>query len=125
MLLVDDDPAITEMYRLGLEAFGFRVRVEGDGPGLFRAVEEELPDILVLDWQLPGIRGDELLEQVRLDGRTRALPVFILSNFPADMDGAVDRVFMAGAMAWLQKAKTPPAALAERLTEALRAEPGS
>ena len=125
MLLVDDDPAITEMYRLGLETFGFRVRAVGDGPGLFRAVEEELPDILVLDWQLPGIRGDELLEQVRLDERTRALPVFILSNFPADMDGAVDRVFMAGAMAWLQKAKTPPAALAERLTEALRAEPGS
>ena len=124
VLLVDDDPATTEMYRLGLEAFGFHVRVESDGPGLFRAVAAEVPDIVVLDWQLPGMRGDEVLEHLRLDERTRALPVFILSNFPADMDGAVDRVFMAGAMAWLQKAKTPPAVLAERLTEALRAEPG-
>jgi len=123
VLLVDDDPDIARMYQAGLEAFGFRVRVAGDGPGLFRAVEAELPDILVLDWNLPGMRGDEVLQRVRLDERTRALPVFMLSNYPGEKDGAIDRVFLAGALAWLQKASTPPAVLAEKLTEALATPP--
>ena len=125
VMLVDDDPSTSEMYKFGLEAHGFHVRVERDGPGLFRAIAVEVPDILVLDWHLPGLMGDEILEQVRLDPRTRGLPVFMLSNYPAEKNGAIDRVFLAGAMAWLEKVKTPPARLAEKLTEALRAEPGS
>jgi CheY-like chemotaxis protein len=125
VLMVDDDPDTAEMYRTGLEAFGFRVQVEGDGFGLFRAIEVELPDIIVLDWQLPGMLGDEILEKVRLDERTRSLPVVMLSNFPAERDGVIDRVFLAGAIAWLEKVKTPPALLAAKLTEALRIETGS
>lgn len=125
VMLVDDDAATSEMYRVGLEACGFRVRVARDGAALFRAVEVEVPDIIVLDWQLPGMMGDEILERVRLDPRTRALPVFMLSNYPAEKNGAIDRVFLAGAVAWLQKVKTPPSRLAEKLAEALRAEPGS
>ena len=125
VILVDDDPSTSEMYRFGLEAHGFRVRVERDWPGLFSAIAVEVPDILVLDWHLPGMMGDEILEQVRLDPRTRALPVFMLSNYPAEKNGAIDRVFLAGAMAWLEKVKTPPVRLAEKLTEALRAEPGT
>ena len=120
MILVDDDRDVADMYRVGLEAGGFEVRVEGDGEGLFRAFDVAIPDILVLDWDLPGMRGDEILERVRLDARTRALPVFMLSNFPAQRDGVIDRVFLAGALAWLQKVKTPPATLAEKLTEALK-----
>lgn len=121
-MLVDDDRGTADMYRTGLEAFGFRVRVERHGPGLFRAVDVEVPDVLVLDWQLAGMRGDEVLQRVRLDKRTRSLPVFILSNFPAQRDGEIDRAFLAGAVAWLEKVKTPPALLAQKLTEALRAE---
>jgi CheY-like chemotaxis protein len=120
VILVDDDEATVEMYRTGLEAAGFSVRVEHDGESLFAAFGSEIPDIVVLDWQLPGMRGDEVLERIRLDARTRHLPVFMLSNFPESHDGVIDRVFMAGALAWLQKVKTPPTALAEKLTEAIR-----
>ena len=121
VILVDDDQATAEMYRVGLEASGFDVRVEHDAEGLFRAFDSAIPDILVLDWQLPGMTGDEILHRVRLDERTRALPVFMLSNFPASSDGIIDRVFLAGAIAWLQKVKTPPVMLAEKLSEALKA----
>jgi two-component system, NtrC family, sensor kinase len=119
VILVDDDRDTADMYRQGLEASGFEVQIESDATGLFRALELRLPDILVLDWDLPGMRGDEVLECIRLNVRTRALPVFMLSNFPADQDGAVDRVFLAGALAWLQKMNTPPAKLATKLAEAL------
>ena len=121
VILVDDDQTTAEMYRVGLEASGFEVRIENNGEGLFRAFDDAIPDILVLDWQLPGMSGEEILHRVRLDDRTRALPVFMLSNFPASGDGVIDRVFLAGAIAWLQKVKTPPVTLAEKLTEALRA----
>jgi two-component system phosphate regulon response regulator PhoB len=118
-VLVDDDAAIADMYRLGLEYAGFRVKVlEGPGP-LFRALSDEVPDILVLDWQLPGMSGVETLELLRQDDRTARVPVFMLSNFLGDQDGAVDRVFAAGALAWLRKSVTPPSVLAERLAEAL------
>lgn len=123
VILVDDDQATAEMYRVGLEAEGFFVRVEQHAEGLFRAFDAAIPDILVLDWQLPGMNGEEILHRVRLDARTRALPVFMLSNFPASGDGVIDRVFLAGAIAWLQKVKTPPATLAEKLTEALKTTP--
>jgi CheY-like chemotaxis protein len=110
------------MYSAGLTAWGFDVRVERNATDLFSALEEDLPDLLVLDWRLPGLRGDEILERIRLEERTRSLPVFMLSNFPAgseETDGVIDRVFLAGALAWLQKAQTPPLTLAEKLSEAL------
>lgn len=108
------------MYRAGLETFGFHVVVAGDSAALFRAVDTRLPDLIVLDWFLPGMKGDEVLHEIRLDPRTRAVPVLMLSAFPKPIDGAVDRVFMAGALAWLEKSKTPPRRLAEKLIEAFR-----
>jgi CheY-like chemotaxis protein len=125
VILVDDDAAAAEMYRIGLEASGFEVRIEPNGDRLFQALTVRMPDIVVLDWELPGMRGDEVLQRIRLDARTRHLPVFMLSNFPESHDGVIDRVFLAGALAWLQKVKTPPMTLAEKLTEALRATRGA
>jgi two-component system phosphate regulon response regulator PhoB len=119
VILVDDDPDVAEMYRLGLEQLGFSVSVEGDGAGLFVALESRLPDIVVLDWNLPGERGDQVLWRLRANRDTAHQPVVILSNFPAQLDGHVDRVFEAGALAWLEKSKTPPQALGVKLAEAL------
>lgn len=119
VILVDDDEATGEMYRVGLEAAGFRVRVARDGDSLFSAFEAANPEIVVLDWQLPRQNGDEVLHRIRLDERTKSLPVLMLSNYPGIKNGVIDRVFAAGALAWLEKVDTPPAVLAERLIEAL------
>lgn len=119
VLLVDDDPAMTEMYRLGLEAQGFNVTVLHDAAGLNENVDAHRPDIVVLDWEMPGIRGDEALERLRKTGSGRDVPVFMLSNFPGTRNGAIDRAFRAGAIAWLEKVNTTPAVLAVRLREAL------
>lgn len=121
VILVDDDAASAEMYRVGLEHGGFAASWVADGAGLFEAMSLGVPDIVVLDWQLPGMNGDEILLRIRLDERTRTLPVFMLSNYPAEKAGEIDRVFMAGAVAWLEKVNTPPMLLAEKLKEALAA----
>jgi DNA-binding response OmpR family regulator len=119
VLLVDDDPAMTDMYRLGLEAQGFQVSVLHDATELTDEVDAQRPDIVVLDWDMPGVRGDEALEQLRKSRAGRDIPVFMLSNFPGSQDGGIDRAFRAGAIAWLQKVDTTPAVLAVRLREAL------
>jgi CheY-like chemotaxis protein len=119
VILVDDDVAATEMYRTGLEHDGFAVTAVHDAAALFEAMSIRLPDVVVLDWQLPGMKGDEILQRIRLDDRARALPVVMLSNYPAQKDGQIDRVFMAGALAWLEKVNTSPTLLAEKLKEAL------
>jgi two-component system, OmpR family, response regulator RpaA len=119
VVLVDDDPVFAEMYRLGLEIAGFDVTVYPDGPTLLRSLNGSVPHAVVLDWQMPGMFGDEVLAQLRLDARMFRTPIFILSNFPSTTDGAVDRVFTAGATAWLEKVKTTPGRLAEKLIESL------
>lgn len=119
VMLVEDDPAMAEMYRLGLEGEGFRVTVLSSAMNLNQEVAKERPDIVVLDWELPGIRGDEALERLRQTEQGWNLPVFMLSNFSGTRNGAVDRVFAAGAIAWLEKVTTTPTRLANRLAEAL------
>jgi len=119
VILVEDDRTVADMYRLGLEFHGFQVSIKGSGDELFGTLENRVPDIIVLDYDLPGANGDEVLERIRLDDRTRGAIVFMLSNFPATYRGAIDRVFRAGAIAWLEKTKTPPRMLAEKLAEAL------
>ena len=121
VLLVDDDPAMAAMYRVGLESEGFRVAVLPDAANLNDAVEKQRPDILVLDWELPMVRGDEALERLRMTASGRDVPVIMLSNFPGTASAAVDRAFAAGALAWLEKLNTTPASLAGKLREALQA----
>jgi DNA-binding response OmpR family regulator len=118
--LVEDDPSVAEVYRLGLEALGFEVDVFPDGSMFFRALEARVPDVAVLDWQLQSIlTGVDILENLRLDARTSHLPVVMLSNHYDAGDGALDRAMEAGAREWLIKARTTPAELAKRLTSIL------
>lgn len=126
VILVDDDRVTADMYGLALEMAGFRVMVFTDASELFEALEHTVPDVAVLDFHLSGIlTGLDVLENVRLDQRLADLPVFILSNHYSDASGEVDRAFAAGAMAWLEKVKTPPSRLVVRISEALSNESGA
>ena len=125
VVLVDDDAALADMYHLGLSLEGFRVVALSDAMNLNEVVEEHSADVVVLDWDLPGMRGDEALERLRLANRGRTIPVFMLSNFPPTPGGAIDRVFQSGAVAWLEKVNTTPPGLAARLRELLGDEVSS
>lgn len=119
IVIVDDDTALAEMYRLGLEGEGFKVAVVSDAMNLNEVVETQHPDAIVLDWELPGVRGDQALERLRRTDAGVGVPVFMLSNFPGTSDGTIDRVFEFGAIAWFEKVNTTPARLATSLREAL------
>jgi|SRR5579864_516520 len=124
VMLIDDDPDATDMYRMGLEAAGFRVRTVNDPGDLRSAFAGEIPDIFVLDWELGSITGGDVLDLLKSDPRTAELPVFMISNHPQETDED-RRAERAGTLAWLLKARTTPAHLAGRLREALPQQAGS
>lgn len=107
------------MYERGLRWAGFDVAAFTDGSAFLAGLDIRMPDVVVLDWMMPGMKGGQLLELLRQDSRTEKLPVFILSSLP-ESGGAEAKIAVgAGAMGWLEKATTTPAALTQKVEEAL------
>ena len=79
VLLVEDDPAVRRILALQLQTRGFDVRTASDGAEGFRALQEALPDCVVLDLMMPVMDGFELLKRIRSLERTANLPVLILT----------------------------------------------
>src|SRR5258708_2019794 len=75
-LVVDDDPKIRQLIRVNLEARGFSVREAPDGSQAMKAVEAEIPDLILLDLVMPGIDGIDVCVWVR---ERSDLPIIVLS----------------------------------------------
>ncbi|HKZ55894.1 MAG TPA: response regulator transcription factor [Anaerolineales bacterium] len=76
ILVVDDEPTIREVIRRYLERDGFRVREAEDGFSALQAVQEEPPDLIVLDLMLPGIDGLTITRQLR---QRHSIPIIMLT----------------------------------------------
>ena len=79
ILVVEDETAIAELIAINLRHAGFEVKIAADGGQAQAAVDGALPDLVVLDWMLPGHSGVSLARQWRAAGRTRALPIIMLT----------------------------------------------
>ncbi|MFB7267249.1 response regulator transcription factor, partial [Streptomyces nojiriensis] len=80
VLVVDDDPTVSEVVAGYLERAGFSVRLAADGPTGLRAAEEHRPDLLVLDLMLPGMDGLEVCRRLRAgENGGRPVPVIMLT----------------------------------------------
>ena len=106
VLLVEDDAALAQMYRVKLERDGYLVQVAGDGEEALRRLEDELPDLIFLDVRLPRMDGLSFLERLRASSRTRNLPVVIVSNYSEEE--LVERGLRLGALDYLIKSQTTP-----------------
>lgn len=65
VLIVEDEVAIVTLLRYNLEKEGFAVISTGDGEEAVNLVKEHRPDIIVLDWMLPGMTGVEVCKHIR------------------------------------------------------------
>jgi two-component system OmpR family response regulator len=82
ILLVDDDPEIREMTSMLLGGAGFEVRTAGSGEEAIYRTQQERPDLVLLDINMPGVDGWETLRLLREDERTQHTPVIMFSvNF--------------------------------------------
>ena len=79
VLVVEDEPGIVEMLRYNLEAAGLEVTIAMDGDEALVSIAERLPDLVLLDWMLPGTSGIEVCRQLRRKRETRSLPVIMLT----------------------------------------------
>ncbi|MEU7033499.1 response regulator transcription factor [Streptomyces sp. NPDC046237] len=80
VLVVDDDPTVSEVVAGYLKRAGFAVRRAADGPAALRAAEELRPDLIVLDLMLPGMDGLEVCRRLRArESGTRPVPVIMLT----------------------------------------------
>jgi two-component system phosphate regulon response regulator PhoB len=79
ILLVEDEPAIQELIAVNLTRAGHNVIRVADAEAAQRLVREALPDLIVLDWMLPGMSGVELARRLRAEERTRSTPIIMLT----------------------------------------------
>ena len=79
VLIVEDEPAQAEVLRYNLEKKGYRTSVAPAGEETLMLVEEEEPDLVILDWMLPDIAGIEICRQLKTRPKTRTLPVIMLT----------------------------------------------
>lgn len=97
ILVVDDEGEIVRLIAEVLTDEGYMVRTAQDGPSALRAVAEEPPALLLLDYWMPGMTGADVLHELRLHGFDR-LPVVLMS---AGTRG--DTAQRSGATAFLSK----------------------
>jgi two-component system phosphate regulon response regulator PhoB len=79
ILIVEDEEPIQILLTYNLQAEGFRVRATANGEDVAHLVNEERPDLIVLDWMLPGISGIEVCRLMRSRPETRDIPVIMLT----------------------------------------------
>src|SRR5438552_5043778 len=102
ILVVEDEPAIQELLRVNLEDAGFSVQAVADAESAHAQIRSALPDLILLDWMLPGQSGLAFARTLRGDARTRELPIIMVT---ARSDES-DRV--AGLEAWVDDYVTKP-----------------
>ena len=101
VVVVDDDPDIRALVAMKLTNAGYSVTVESDGEaGLATALSEQ-PDLVVLDWMMPGLSGIEVCRALRDDPRTADTAVLLLTARAQEED--IERGFAAGADDYLIK----------------------
>jgi two-component system phosphate regulon response regulator PhoB len=86
VLVVEDEAAIAELIALNLRHAGFEVSVAHDGDSAQAEVDKVLPDLVLLDWMLPGASGLTLAKRWRGAQRTRDLPVIMLTARAEETD---------------------------------------
>ena len=86
VLVVEDEPAQREVLGYNLEAEGFRVARAENGEEALMLVDEEQPDIIVLDWMLPNVSGIEVCRQLKTRSDTRNVPIIMLSARSEEVD---------------------------------------
>jgi two-component system phosphate regulon response regulator PhoB len=102
ILVVEDEPSILELLKVNLADAGYSVKGAEDAESARATLKDELPDLLLLDWMLPGQSGLAFAKQLRGDPRTRELPIIMVTARSEEADK------VAGLEAWVDDYVTKP-----------------
>jgi two-component system phosphate regulon response regulator PhoB len=86
ILVVEDEPGIQEVLKFNLGYQGHEVIIAADAEEASAALRQALPDLILLDWMLPGLPGIEFVKKVRADARLKDVPVIMLTARTEERD---------------------------------------
>ena len=86
ILVIDDDPAIREMVKLALTGGGYQVQEAGNTLDARQAISNKAPDLILLDWMMPGQSGFDFARALQRDPGHRQIPVIMLTARDQDED---------------------------------------
>jgi two-component system phosphate regulon response regulator PhoB len=89
ILVVEDEPAIQELLAFNVTQCGYRAISACDAEAAMAHINRALPDLILLDWMMPGITGVELARRLRADSRTRDIPIIMLTARTDERDKVV------------------------------------
>lgn len=118
ILLIDDDSLLVRMYERKFKLDGSEVETAFDGKtGLAKAAEFK-PNLILLDIMMPEMNGLEVLEKLKADEGSKAIPIILLTNLGGSQED-IDRGLGLGAVAYLVKADYTPAEVVAKVKEIL------
>lgn len=102
ILIVDDEPLNLLLYAEILKSSGFTVLQAEDGVGAIRTAEEEIPDLILLDWNMPNLDGFEALKILKSKESTKEIPVIMITGVMTSPDN-LQRAMNEGASDFIRK----------------------
>lgn len=105
IVLADDEPNLRVLVSTTLRNEDYRIIEAADGQSALDAVRREHPDLIILDWMMPGMTGIEVAEQLKADPLTAGIEVIMLTARKQDAD--LKRGEAAGVHAYLVKPFSP------------------
>lgn len=123
ILIVEDEPAQREVLAYNIESEGYRVSRTDNGDDALLMVEEDTPDLILLDWMLPSVSGIEVCRQLKSRADTRDVPIIMLSARSEEVDKV--RGLETGADDYMVKPYSVNELLARIRTQLRRSRPSS
>ncbi|OGS46266.1 MAG: hypothetical protein A2539_02750 [Elusimicrobia bacterium RIFOXYD2_FULL_34_15] len=80
ILIVEDDKDIVELFKVGLDGFGYKVSFAFDGKQALEMVKNEIPDLIILDVILPYLDGFGVCAELKMDKETKKIPILMCTS---------------------------------------------
>jgi len=101
ILVVDDDVQLVDALQIRLEAKGYEVVTAYDGQKALEKVQNQMPDLVILDLMMPKLSGEDVCREIRKDEKAANLPIIMLTGKSSDIDKVVGEVI--GASCYMSK----------------------
>lgn len=117
VLIVEDDPLMSRMYQKIFTFEGYEVHMAVDGQDGLDQARELKPTLILLDVMMPKLNGLQVLEKLKEDPDTKAIPVVMLTNLASEQDA--EAAMSKGAVKYIIKSEHEPKEVADMVKEVL------
>jgi len=117
ILVVEDDPLMSRMYQKIFTFEGYEVEMAGNGEEGLDKVRSSKPTLVLLDVMMPKMNGLQVLEKLKADPETKAIPVIMLTNLAGQQDA--EAALAKGAIKYIVKSEYEPKQVVSMVKEIL------